>query len=190
MTAFLVDNEVHSRTSLTGKSQAFDALRHQYVAELLRREKIFTETFIPDGSHPSGQRTLGQIEHPSEIKSNSEDDSRVLVDIDESGASQPLLSARDLAGGDSIGLGQVDGSGPRRSKAATVGRSSCPVEYCLGSHEGIADAPKVNTPVRLGLVGPSRNQIEFASSQRQTGCPSPSRRNSTMMSRIFPSMIA
>jgi hypothetical protein len=57
-------------------------LRHQYVAKLLRREKIFTETFVPDGSHPSGQRTLGQIEHPREIKSNSEYDARVLVDID------------------------------------------------------------------------------------------------------------
>jgi hypothetical protein len=77
MTAFLVDNEVHSGTSLAGESQAFDALRHQYVAELLRREKIFTETFVPDGSHPSGQRMLGQIDHPREIKSNSEYDARV-----------------------------------------------------------------------------------------------------------------
>ena len=72
----------------------------------------------------------------------------------------------------------------------TVGRGSCPIKDSLGFHEGIADASEVNATVRLGLVGPSRNQIEFASAQRQTGCPSLSRRNSTMMSRIFPSMIA
>jgi hypothetical protein len=57
MTRFLVDNKVHSRTGLAGESQAFDALRHQYVAELLRREKIFTETLVPDGSQPSWQRS-------------------------------------------------------------------------------------------------------------------------------------
>src|SRR5258708_18661330 len=125
MTAFVVDNEVHSRTSLAGESQAFDALRHQYVAELLRREKIFTETFVPDGSHPSGQRTLGQIEHPREIKSNSEYDARVLVNIDESGASQSLLSAPDLTDGDSIGLGQVAAIGSPQSTTPTVGRGSC-----------------------------------------------------------------
>ena len=111
----------------------------------------------------SWQRTLGQIQNPREITPNSKNDARLFVDIDEGSAAQPLLSANDLARGNSIGLGKVDGCGAWRSKTATVGRGSYPVKDSLGFHKGIADASEVNATVRLGLVGPSRNQIEFAS---------------------------
>jgi hypothetical protein len=105
---------------------------------------------------------LGQIQNTREIESNGEDDARVPVDRDESGSSQPFLSTRDLAGGNGVRLGQVDRSRTGRSEAATAGRSSCPVENGFGIHEGIADAPKVNTPARLGLAGgPSRDEAEF-----------------------------
>jgi hypothetical protein len=89
-------------------------------------------------------------------------DARVLVDGDEGGAAQALLSAGHLARGNGIGLGQVDGGGTWRSKAAAMRCSSSTVKDGLGFHEPIANTPKINATERLGFIGPSCNQVAFA----------------------------
>jgi hypothetical protein len=162
ITANFVDNEVDSGTRPACETQAIHALRHQYIAKLLGWGKIFTETFLSDSSQASWERTMCQIEHSLEGKANCEYDAWVLVDVDEGGAAQPLLSARHLARGNGIGLGQVDSNGAWRSKATAVSCGSSAVKDCLRFHEAIANTPKVNATERLGLIGPSRDQVAFA----------------------------
>jgi hypothetical protein len=162
VTANFVDNEVDSGTRPACESQAIHALRHQYIAELLGWGEIFTETFLSDSSQAPWERTMCQIEHSLEGEANCKYDAWVLVDVDEGGAAQPLLSARHLVRGNGIGLGQVNGSGAWRCKATAVSCGSSAVKDCLRIHEAKANTSEVNATERLPLIGPSRNQVAFA----------------------------
>jgi hypothetical protein len=59
-----------------------DALRHQYITELLGSGEVIAETFVSDRSQSPWERTLSQIEHPHQVKANSEHYARILVDLD------------------------------------------------------------------------------------------------------------